>query len=147
MTNVQILKMTIKDLELIKDSLSTDFDDFWNTSILESELNNPRSYYIVAKQNNEILGFAGIIDTIDQFEITNIVVKKNNRNIGIGNLLLNSLISIAKENKKEKIYLEVNEKNLPAIKLYEKNGFKKCGFRKKYYNNIDNAILMNLQIK
>ena len=40
--------------------------------------------------------------------------------------------------------LEVNENNIPAIKLYEKFNFQKVGLRKKYYNNIDNAILMTL---
>ncbi len=35
-------------------------------------------------------------------------------------------------------------KNIPAIKLYEKYGFKQVGLRKKYYNNKDNAILMDL---
>ena len=144
---INISKMNSPDLETIKHLLTTDFDDFWNLSILQSELDNSRSYYIIAKEDREILGFAGIIDTVDQFEITNIVVKKTCRHKGVGTLLLNELIEYAKKNNKNKIFLEVNEKNIPAIKLYEKNGFKKCGFRKKYYNNIDNAILMTLHLE
>lgn len=146
MNNVQILEMTLSDLELISNNLITDFDDFWNVNILKSELQNPLSKYIVAKANNEILGFAGIIDTIDQVEITNIVVKKNMRNKGIGNLLLNELISIAKTMQKNSITLEVNCSNMYAIKLYEKNGFKTYGLRKKYYNNINDAIIMTLKL-
>ena len=52
----------------------------------------------------------------------------------------------AKENKKSEIILEVNENNISAIKLYEKNGFKKYGLRTRYYNNTDNALIMNLKI-
>ena len=141
---MNILNMTIQDLDEIKDILATDFDDFWNYNVFKSELENPNSNYIVAKQNGEILGFAGIIDTYDQMEITNIVVRKDYRNQGIGNLLLRELINFSKG--KNVIYLEVNSKNTNAIKLYEKNGFKKCGLRKRYYNNTDDAILMNLII-
>ena len=36
--------------------------------------------------------------------------------------------------KLEKIYLEVAENNIGAIKLYENNGFRKIGIRKNYYN-------------
>lgn len=147
MNNLEIKEMTLSDLKQIKNILETEFDDFWNASILESELRNTLSKYIVAKIENEIIGFAGVIDTLDQFEITNIVVKKSFRNNGVGNVLLTELIKLAKINNKDKIILEVNNTNEPAIKLYEKNGFKNIGFRKKYYNNTDDANIMALQIK
>lgn len=147
MNNLEIKEMTLSDLKQIKNILETEFDDFWNASVLESELKNTLSKYIVAKIENEIIGFAGVIDTLDQFEITNIVVKKSFRNNGVGNVLLTELIKLAKINNKDKIILEVNNTNEPAIKLYEKNGFKNIGFRKKYYNNTDDANIMTLQIK
>lgn len=147
MNNLEIRKMTLSDLQEIENTLEAEFDNFWNASILESELKNTLSKYIVAKIETEIVGFAGVIDTLDQFEITNIVVKKKFRNNGIGNALLIELIKLAKTNNKDKIILEVNNTNKPAIKLYEKNGFKNIGFRKKYYNNTDDANIMALQIQ
>lgn len=147
MNNLEIREMTLSDLQEIENKLETEFDDFWNASILEGELKNKLSKYIVAKIETEIVGFAGIIDTLDQFEITNIVVKKKFRNNGIGNALLIELIKLAKTNNRDKIILEVNSENKPAIKLYEKNGFKNIGFRKKYYNNTDDANIMALQIQ
>ncbi|MBO5413550.1 MAG: ribosomal protein S18-alanine N-acetyltransferase [Clostridia bacterium] len=147
MKNLVIDKMTLSDLNEISKNLTSDFDEFWNSSILESELKNPFSQYIIAKLNKEIVGFAGVIDTVDQLEITNIVVKKDYRKNGIGNELLVELITLAKENGKDKIILEVNSTNLAAIKLYEKNGFKNVGFRKKYYNNTYDANIMTLKLK
>lgn len=147
MKNLVIDKMTISDLAEIANNLTSDFDEFWNSSILESEIKNPFSQYIIAKINREIVGFAGVIDTVDQLEITNIVVRKDFRKKGIGNELLTELIKLAKENDKEKITLEVNNTNLAAIKLYEKNGFKNVGFRKKYYNNTYDANIMTLKLK
>lgn len=143
---LEIKKMLISDLDNISETLTTCFDDFWNYNILKSELENNNSQYIVAKLGENIVGFAGIIDTLDQMEITNIVVRKDMRHKGIGNTLLNELIKISIKNNKNTIFLEVNSNNLFAIKLYEKNGFKKVGLRKNYYNNTDDAILMNLKI-
>lgn len=147
MSKLEIDEMTLSDLNQIANKLETEFDNFWNASILESELKNALSKYIVAKIETEIVGFAGVIDTLEQFEITNIVVKKDFRKKGIGNKLLAELIKFAKTNNKDKIILEVNKTNLPAIKLYEKNGFKNVGVRKKYYNNTDDANIMALQLK
>lgn len=138
---IEISQMTLEDFEEIKDILQTEFDEFWKPSILKSELENTNSKYIVAKENNIIVGFAGIILLPDDAEITNIVTKKNERKKGIGNLLLAKIIEMAKY-ERNNISLEVNEKNEPAIKLYEKYGFEKVGIRKKYYNGIDNAIIM-----
>lgn len=115
--------MTLSDYEEIKDILVQDFDEFWKPSILENELKSENSKYIVIKENNVILGFAGIIITPDDTEITNIVTKKSERKKGIGSLLLARLIKMTEEIGKDSISLEVNEINEPAINLYKKAGF------------------------
>ena len=73
----------------------------------------------------------------------NIVVRKAFRHQGIGQTLLDELISLTKQAGLDKMHLEVNCNNLPAINLYEKNGFQKVGVRPKYYNKTDDAILMD----
>lgn len=75
--NISVMK--IEDLENIKDILEIDFDDFWNYNIFKSEIENPNSIYFVVKENNEIVGFAGMLIIIDEADITNIVVKKSFR--------------------------------------------------------------------
>ena len=139
-----ISEMNLQDLENIKGCLLTDFDNFWSYNILKQELENGKSKYFVAKQENEIVGFAGILLIIDQVNIMNIVVKKDKRNFGIGASLLEEIIRYSKIHNATSITLEVNEKNILAIKLYKKYGFKQVGLRRKYYNNEDNAILMDL---
>lgn len=134
--------MTLEDYEKIKDVLIEEFDDFWRPSILESELKSENSKYIVAKENGNIVGFAGIWFSPIDAEITNIVTKKTERKRGIGTLLLGKLIEMAKESNKDNISLEVNENNIPAGMLYESAGFEVVGIRKNYYNGKDNAIIM-----
>lgn len=147
MDNVKISRMTISDLNSIENSLLTDFDNFWNVNTFRSELLNPNSKYIVAKINNEIVGFAGIWKAVDDVHITNIVTAKKLRKQNIGSIMLSKLIEMAEAEKEiTSITLEVNSNNMPAIKLYEKFDFKKVGLRKKYYNNTDDAIIMTKKI-
>ena len=146
MDNIKIETMSVSDLNSIAHILLTDFDDFWNYSVFKSELLNPNSSYIVAKLENNIIGFAGIWKAVDDIHITNIVVKKDFRNLGLGSVLLHKLIELCKGKKYSSITLEVNTKNIPAIKLYEKFGFKNVGIRKKYYNGKDDAVIMTMEV-
>lgn len=143
---IEIKKMEIEDYEQIAENLQKEFDSFWTPSILKSELENKMSQYIVAKENDKVVGFAGIMILPDDVEITNIVTRSTERKKGIGNLLLEKLIEMSKNTQKEIISLEVNQKNAVAIHLYTKFGFKKIGMRKKYYNGTDNAIIMSRKI-
>lgn len=139
---IRIENMTLEDFKNIKDNLQSDFDEFWTPNILKSELESENSRYIVAKENDKIVGFAGIWISPVDVEITNIVTKKTERKKGIGSLLLEKLIKMAKETGRNNISLEVNENNIAAESLYEKYGFKIVGIRKKYYHGKDNAIIM-----
>lgn len=134
-------KMDIQDSEEIKDVLLSDFDDFWSYEVLREELLSDSSLYIVAKKQNEIIGFAGIKIIIDEADIMNIVVKKSYRNNGIGSLLLENLILISNKKNLNFINLEVDCKNTIAINLYKKFEFEEISLRKNYYKNNDAMIM------
>ena len=142
---IKISKMNLEDIDLIAPNFETEFDKFWNINNLKNDFNNSNSTYFVAKIDNEIVGFAGFLNICGEANIMNIVTKMNKRNLGIGSKLLEALISSAKEQNCINITLEVNEHNNPAIHLYEKFNFERIGLRKKYYNNTDNAIIMDLK--
>ena len=144
--NIKISKMTLDDFYQIKDVLISDFDDFWNVNTLEQELTNENSHYLVAKIENQIVGFAGIKSVLDEADIMNIVTKKDKRNLGIGSALLEKLLNVAKEKEIKKITLEVNESNILAIHLYKNFGFKEIAVRENYFNKTDNALIMQLSL-
>ena len=75
--NIIIDKMSIDDLDSIKSVLQDEFDDFWNYNVFKEELKNENSYYIIAKLEDNIVGFGGIWKAVDDVHITNIVVKKS----------------------------------------------------------------------
>ena len=139
---MEIHEMTLEDLELIKDTLYSEYDNFWSYNILKNELLNDKTTYIVAKENNQIVGFAGIMTCLDEATLNNIVVKKSCRSRGIGGELLDSIIELCADLNMKTLTLEVDSSNIPAINLYKKFGFKNLGIRKKYYNHTSDAIIM-----
>ena len=143
---LNICKMVLEDVISIEKDFSKNFDDFWPVSILKEDIKSKNSYYIVAKSNDEIIGFAGIKIILDEANIMNIAVKINMRNKKIGSILLEQLILLSKKHLCKIITLEVNETNKNAISLYEKYEFSRIGLRKKYYNNTYDAILMEKRI-
>lgn len=145
--DIKISQMTEKDLSLLKDILIEKFDEFWSFSTLKEELACTNSYYIVAKEGFTIVGFAGIKKILDEVDLMNIVTKKDKRNFGIASLLLENLINKSIELGANTMTLEVDETNFPAIHLYEKYNFKRVGLRKKYYNGINNAVIMTKDLK
>lgn len=139
-----IRKMNLEDLESIKDTLQTEFDDFWNYNILAEELKNQYSKYFCAIENEKILGFAGVWQSVDVMHITNIVVRKDMRGNHIGEKLLQKLIDYSKTPEINSITLEVHEENIVAQNLYKKYNFKPVGLRKNYYKD-KNAIILTLK--
>lgn len=138
--------MTLDDFEIIKDRLQEEFDEFWTPGVLFSELKNENTKYIVLKENNNIVGFAGIWITPDTVELNNIVIKKDSRGKGYSKILLEKLIEISEETSREIFTLEVSEENIVAINLYKMYGFEKVGLRKNYYEGKYDAILMSKKI-
>ena len=143
---IEINSLTLDDINCISENFSNDFDKFWSINILKEDFNSESSKYIVAKVDDKVVGIAGVKLILDEANIMNIITKVDKRNLGIGSFLLENLINLCKKNNCNSIFLEVNENNLPAIHLYDKFKFNRIGFRKKYYNNKDNAILMELKL-
>jgi len=141
--NLLVNKMNFNDLDNLNIS---EFDDFWNLDILKDELKSNNSEFIVAKLENEVVGFAGAKFIIDEADIMNIAVKSSYRKQGIASLLLKNLIDVCKNNNINSINLEVNKENFPAINLYKKYEFLEVGRRKNYYDGKFDAILMKKNI-
>jgi len=146
MDNFQISLMTLEDLDNISSTLSLEFDSFWNYNTIKSEIENPDSIVLVAKENEQIVAFAGIWKAIDIMHLMDIVVAKSHRRKNIASLLMKEIINITLKNNIKELTLEVSQNNLPAINLYTKFGFKELGIRKNYYGVNNNAIIMTLDI-
>ena len=116
----------------------------WSKDSFYGELSNDLAHYYCAFDlDGNLMGYAGSWQVLDEAHITTIAVKPELRRKKIGEALLNKIISDCHKNEIKYITLEVRASNTPAIKLYEKYGFKSLGNRKGYYqNNNEDALIM-----
>lgn len=97
----------------------------------EKSLSNPKEYIIdkggfifYAKKGNEIIGTASLIKKSDAvFELGKMAVAKTAQGLGIGKLLLEHCLKIAKQKQIKKLILYSNTMLESAIHLYRKYGF------------------------
>ncbi len=100
-----------------------------------------RKMSLTAIYKKKLAGCANLyIQSIDKFKHQSlfvVVVDKPFRGRGVGTVLIRALEKLAKEKFYiELLHLEVYENN-PAIRLYERLGFKKYGCHPKYLKEID----------
>ena len=129
-------------IELTKDNIDLLNKSFINKEYMVNEFeNNPFIKVLLLIENNEIIGYLYYSDIYDRAEINQIEIDSIHRNCGKGQMLLEHMINTVDKS----ITLEVREDNIPAIKLYEKNGFIKKAKRKGYYNGIDGFLMERKQ--
>lgn len=85
-----------------------------------------------------VLGYLEIRLVDGVVDIMNLFVSEDARRKGIATALMNEMI---KKEDFNRIMLEVNENNNPAIRLYTKLGFKEISYRERYYDE-DTALIM-----
>ena len=119
----------------------------WTEKQLAEELKNEYSLFLVALNDETVIGYVGCQTTIDGGYITNVAVFPNMRGQGIAQKLLFELNNKIKEKKLEFITLEVRVSNISAINLYKKMNYQEVGVRKNFYRNPkEDALLMTCYI-
>lgn len=125
----------------------------WNSNQIAEELHRERAVVLVHqpdKQTNtdqqtsiHVTGWIVAWHVPpDELQILQIAVHPHHRRKGIATLLLRSLIHDTTMNTSV-VLLEVRASNHAAIHLYEKEGFEIVGSRPRFYNDGEDAILMN----
>ncbi|MVN21171.1 GNAT family N-acetyltransferase [Mucilaginibacter arboris] len=128
----------------------------FNINKIEEELTNPHTYCFYASKNSmPIGGIKFIVDTADasftgikSAEISRLYVAKAYHNQKIGAMLMQYAIDWALQNKTEKLWLGVWEKNQKAIDFYLQWGFTKTGIVDfKLGNDLQQDWLMEKQLR
>lgn len=136
-----IREYTSSDIEAINEIGKLIKNDFASVYKI-SELNKDYSGVYVYLEDDKVVGFLEYEYHFEITDIINIAVSTIHQNKGIGEALINYLIT---NTKSDKIMLEVRENNEFALNLYNKCGFVEINRRKKYYDGED-AIIMERMI-
>lgn len=118
----------------------------WSEAQFWSELAADHRMLVVAKDEDELVGYAGInIDTYES-EIMTIAVRPTHQGQGLGSLLLRQMLDASDAAMVPRVLLEVEVDNEPAIGLYERFGFVRSGVRPNYYGLGIDALLMERHV-
>jgi ribosomal-protein-alanine N-acetyltransferase len=131
------------DIKRVFEIEVSSFDDPYPSSVL-LEIYNLGAGFLVAQKDNSIVGY--IIFWIrfeDEGHIISIAVDKNHRREGIGSKLVETTMEIFKKYSVKTIKLEVRVENVQARKFYKKIGFKEDRILEKYYEDFEDAVIMN----
>jgi ribosomal-protein-alanine N-acetyltransferase len=125
-------------------------EDAWSRGMFWSELAHSRGpeatrRYVVAVEDDRIVGYAGLAAQGDLADIQTIAVARDHWGTGLGGLLLTELLRAATAFECAEVMLECRVDNVRAQRLYERFGFEPIGFRRGYYQpgNVD-ALVMRL---
>jgi ribosomal-protein-alanine N-acetyltransferase len=134
--SVALRQMTSGDLpDVVELERSVFGEEAWTTEMLLGELGQqPASrHYLVACDDGQIVGYAGLLGAGGQADVVTIAVATGRWGHGIGSALLEALIAEAKRRGCAKIFLEVRTDNIRAQALYRRYGFTEIGLRRGYY--------------
>ena len=114
----------------------------WSYRMLADSFENENFVGILCEENGEIAGYGGVTVGYDTADIDNIAVSERYRGCGMGGVLLEELVMVARERGAAKIFLEVRVSNAVAMSLYLKHGFKGVYARTRYYTDGEDCLVM-----
>jgi len=104
--------------------------------------------FLVAHEEEEVLGYISLSSDIapQSLWVTSLAVSNLKRRQGIGSQLILAAQAWATQNDHQRIVLEMQSKNYPAIRFAQKLAFEFCGYNDRYYENQDIALFFAKQL-
>lgn len=98
-----------------------------------------RSFFLLAEHEGQPLGYAAVAGSLAPATawVTDVVVAASQRRKGVGGRLVLGVQSWAREHGHQRLVLEMQSKNHPAIKMAQKLAFEFSGYNDRYYDNQD----------
>jgi ribosomal-protein-alanine N-acetyltransferase len=142
-----IRAMTAADLDEVLAIEQASFRTPWKREHFESELSGRHSFPFVAVCEGRVAGYVCLMSLFEEAQILDIAVSPEQRGRGVARLLMEHACAVARELKAEVLTLEVRASSAAAIGLYRSSGFRQTGIRTNYYDNCEDALLMEKNLK
>jgi ribosomal-protein-alanine N-acetyltransferase len=142
---VAIEPASLRDAPKLAQLHGASFHRGWGEGEFEQMLAERNTLVHRLRQGRKTIGFAVSRMAADEAEIMSIAVESKHRGRGLSrNLLLTHLGHLAGRGVRT-VFLEVEENNQPARRLYDRTGFAVTGRRERYYRQDGeqlNALIM-----
>ena len=114
----------------------------WSLGMFVLELSKPSGVCLAAERDGQLVGYTICARYETVWHIMNIAVDVDHRHEGIASALLAELYARV-DDPSARYTLEVRQSNRVAIHLYEREGFRAAGLRRRYYqDNGEDALIM-----
>jgi len=154
---VFVRKATVNDAQGLSDMHAAAFRRGWSDAEIEALISQDNVTGLIADWRRALgrrrhgAGFLIYRTAADEAEILTIAVVPAFRRRGVGGRLLDEALRALYREGIARLYLEVEEGNRPAIRLYENRGFGRASTRPGYYAQSratpQGALVMSRQVR
>jgi [ribosomal protein S18]-alanine N-acetyltransferase len=138
----EIRSLAYSDLPAVIDIERRAFPTPWSLAMFVLELSKPTGLCLAAVSGETLIGYVICARYDLDWHIMNIAVDPDRRRQGVASSLLCELYRRAQDSQ-ARFTLEVRQSNREAINLYERDGFRFAGKRRRYYqDNGEDALIM-----
>ena len=139
---------TVEDLPKIAQIEKENFRQFWTQKMLEDSFLLPNLLSLVAKNmQNEVVGYIFGLIGDESVDIANLAVAKKHTRQKVATQLLQKFELLARERQIHQLFLEVRVSNSAAMQLYLKSGFVGKYARLRYYDDGEDALILQKTVE
>ena len=133
---------SINDLSAISQIEHESFSPSWTAATFQAELENPQARFLIAEQENMLLGYVCSWLVVDEIQILRVAVRPDARRDGVASRLVYELLGKVRREGATFASLEVRKDNSPARRLYSQLGFSERAIRPDYYDDGEDALFL-----
>jgi ribosomal-protein-alanine N-acetyltransferase len=140
--SAEIRRLVYPDLPQVIEIERRVFPTPWSLAMFVLELSKPSGICLAALSKERLIAYliCSRYDTV--WHVMNVAVDLDRQREGLATALLAELYARV-DDPEARFTLEVRRSNLQAIRLYEREGFRAAGMRRRYYqDNGEDALVM-----
>ncbi|HUN77297.1 MAG TPA: ribosomal protein S18-alanine N-acetyltransferase [Solirubrobacteraceae bacterium] len=140
--DLQIRRLTYPDLPQVIGIERRAFPTPWSLAMFVLELSKSSGICLAAVEDRRLVGYLICSRYETVWHVMNVAVDPDHRREGVASALIRALYARVDDDG-ARYTLEVRRSNHGAIRLYEREGFRAAGLRRRYYqDNGEDALVM-----
>ena len=146
-----LMRFSMMRAQDVEDVIAVEQDAYpfpWTRGNFLDSLASRYDAWVLRDADGRLAGYFLLLHAVDETHLLNITVRPDVQGKGLGRLLLNKVIDLARGAAMRSVLLEVRPSNTHALAVYQHCGFTQIGLRKNYYpaggTAREDAIVMRL---
>lgn len=142
--------MLVEDLGEVQEIENDVYPHPWTRGNFLDSLYSGYETWTLRDATGALIGYFLVMPVMDEAHLLNLTVRRDLHGRGLGRMLLDQVVALARDKEMVSVLLEVRPSNVRARAVYQRYGFAQIGRRKGYYPAADNmredAIVMRMPL-